>query len=322
MNNQFPPPFVSQSADAFDPHKMQMPGGILTLSANQEKDGILWASRPTDKDANIATVAGTLRAFNADNLQEELWNSDHDPTGADAVGNLSKFCPPVAANGKVYMATFSNSLVVYGLLGDTPPTPLGPWSQASIGTGVLGSGTESCDRFNVLGAGRDIWDTADAFHFVYQMATTGHSITLTARVLGVQDTDPWAKAGLMVRETLDPNSANVLLAQTPGNGVTFQQRLTTGSNTTAAYVTGYHAPRWLRLTVTPVTGRAGQYSINGQHSNDGNTWQQVGTAIVLSVGGILLAGLAVCSHTVTSSDPQDVGLEELNLSSFDQVRLT
>jgi uncharacterized protein (TIGR03437 family) len=33
----------------------------------------------------------------------------------DAIGNLAKFTAPTIANGKVYMATFSNQLVVYGL---------------------------------------------------------------------------------------------------------------------------------------------------------------------------------------------------------------
>jgi hypothetical protein len=319
--NRFPPPPVSWSAFSFDPSKTQMPGGVLTLSANGDQDGIVWASHPTDKDANQATVAGTLRALNADNLQEELWNSDHDPTGADAVGNLAKFCPPVVANGKVYMATFSNSLVVYGLLGDVAPKPLGPWDQASIGTGVLGSASESCDRYTVLGGGRDIWDTADAFHFVYQAVTAGGTVTLTARVLGVQDTDPWAKAGVMVRATLDPDSPNALVALTPGNGVTFQQRRAKGGPSTAAFTTGFAAPRWLRLVAEPVAGQPGQFRFSGFHSADGAGWVQVGTPVVFALGIGPLAGLAVCSHTVTSTDPHDVGLEELNLSTFDEVSL-
>jgi hypothetical protein len=320
-NNLFPTPPVSFSAFSFDPNKTLMPGGILTLSANGDQDGIIWASHPTDKDANQATVAGTLRAFNADNLQEELWNSDHDPTGADAVGNLAKFCPPVVANGKVYMATFSNSLVAYGLLGDVTPKPLGPWSQASIGTGVLGSASESCDRYTVLGSGRDIWDTADAFHFIYQTVTTSGAITLTARVLGVQDTDPWAKAGVMVRDTLDTDSPNALVALTPGNGVTFQERRAKGAISTAAFVQMLTAPRWLRLVAEPVAGQPGQFRFSGFHSSDGVTWVQVGTAVDFNLGANPRAGLAVCSHTVTSTDPHDVGLEELNLSTFDQVSL-
>jgi hypothetical protein len=94
-----------------------MPGGMLTLSANGSTPGtgILWASHPTSQNANQNVVAGTLRAIDAGNLKNELWNSDMNP-GRDRLGNVSKFSPPTVANGKVYVATFSNKLVVYGLL--------------------------------------------------------------------------------------------------------------------------------------------------------------------------------------------------------------
>jgi outer membrane protein assembly factor BamB len=55
-----------------------------------------------------------LRAFDATTLRE-LWNSTLDPSFADLLGDCSKFSPPTIANGKVYVATFSNRLVVYGL---------------------------------------------------------------------------------------------------------------------------------------------------------------------------------------------------------------
>jgi len=93
------------------------PGGILAVSANGSKagSGIVWASLNTTSDANQATVAGTLHAYNAQNVGTELWNSDMVP-GRDALGNFAKFVAPTVANGKVYMATFSNRLNVYGLL--------------------------------------------------------------------------------------------------------------------------------------------------------------------------------------------------------------
>ena len=322
VGNQFPPPPFSISAFSFPPDKTQMPGGILTLSSNGNQDGIIWASHPTDKDGNNSVVAGTLRAFNADDLQQELWNSDHDPTGADAVGNLAKFCPPVVANGKVYLATFSNSLAVYGLHGGVTQPPLGPWRQASIGTGTLGSASESCNRFNVLGGGRDIWDTADAFHFVYQPLDAGAVVKITARILSVQETDPWAKAGVMIRGTLDPDSPNALVAVTPANGVVFQERMTKGNISTTAIVPGLTAPRWLRLICEPIAGSPGQFRFSAFHSVDGSQWTAAGTSVTFGLaGGPLLTGLAVCSHTVTSTDPHDVGLEELNLSTFDSVSL-
>ncbi|HEV2327294.1 MAG TPA: hypothetical protein VGY56_00725 [Verrucomicrobiae bacterium] len=93
------------------------PGGILSVSANGANagSGIIWATVNTTTSANQAIVAGTLHAFNAQNVTNELWNSDMIP-GRDALGNLAKFVPPTVANGKVYAATFSNRVNVYGLL--------------------------------------------------------------------------------------------------------------------------------------------------------------------------------------------------------------
>jgi hypothetical protein len=100
-----------------------MPGGILSLSANGSAagSGILWATHP-EGDANNATKPGVLRAFNAENLSVELWNSKTN-SARDGVGNFAKFNPPLVANGRVYIGNFSTStsantdqLVVYGLL--------------------------------------------------------------------------------------------------------------------------------------------------------------------------------------------------------------
>ncbi len=93
------------------------PGGILSLSANgtNANSGIVWASVNTLSSANQAVVAGTLHAYNALNVATELWNSDM-LSSRDGLGNYAKFVAPTVANGKVYMATFSNRLNVYGLL--------------------------------------------------------------------------------------------------------------------------------------------------------------------------------------------------------------
>jgi hypothetical protein len=100
-----------------------MPGGMLCLSANGRALGsaILWASVPLKGDANLQTVEGVLRAYDALDLTKELWNSEQNPA-RDKVGMFAKFCSPVVANGKVYLATFrngstkQNKLLVYGLL--------------------------------------------------------------------------------------------------------------------------------------------------------------------------------------------------------------
>ena len=96
-------------------------GGTLSLSANgtNSGSGILWAAVNTSQNANQAVVAGTLHAYNAENVATELWSSDLI-SSRDSLGSLAKFVAPTVANGKVYMATFSNALNVYGLFPSPP----------------------------------------------------------------------------------------------------------------------------------------------------------------------------------------------------------
>ncbi|MFN7996759.1 MAG: hypothetical protein U0Q18_24310 [Bryobacteraceae bacterium] len=114
--------FVGAGKSKFAAPAKSMPGGLLTLSANGSASGtaILWATLPVKDDANIATVEGAIHAFDAENVEKELWNSNENPS-RDRLGMLAKFCPPVVANGKLYVATFRdgatpNKLVVYGAL--------------------------------------------------------------------------------------------------------------------------------------------------------------------------------------------------------------
>ncbi|MDB4928727.1 MAG: Pyrrolo-quinoline quinone [Myxococcaceae bacterium] len=92
-----------------------MPGGMLAVSSNGSAagSGVVWASIPIDMDANMMTVPGVLRAFDAADVTRELWNSERTP--ADSLGSFAKFVIPTVAGGRVYMATFSNRLNVYGL---------------------------------------------------------------------------------------------------------------------------------------------------------------------------------------------------------------
>jgi hypothetical protein len=90
-----------------------MPGGMMSLSSNGSGNGILWVTMPLSGDANHSSVPGVLRAFDATNLTRELWNSTMN--AADNMMNFSKGSAPVIANGKVYLASLSRSVGVYGL---------------------------------------------------------------------------------------------------------------------------------------------------------------------------------------------------------------
>lgn len=90
-------------------------GADLAVSSNGTASGtgILWATYASSGDAGNTVSPGILRAFDANDITKELWNSDQAPN--DYMGAYAKFSTPTIANGHVYVPTFSNQVVVYGL---------------------------------------------------------------------------------------------------------------------------------------------------------------------------------------------------------------
>jgi hypothetical protein len=117
---------------------------MLSLSADGGKNGILWAAIHATGDSWHESRPGILHAYDADNIQHELWNSWQNKTRDDC-GNYAKMAPPTIANGKVYLASFgtdntgTGSLCVYGLLpqGNAPDAPAGLHATLSHGIATL-----------------------------------------------------------------------------------------------------------------------------------------------------------------------------------------
>jgi hypothetical protein len=91
-------------------------GAVLSVSSNGSTDGtgILWASYAFTGDAEHDVSPGILRAFDANDVSIELWNNRQN-ISRDGAGKYAKFSSPTIANGHVYLPTFSNRIVVYGL---------------------------------------------------------------------------------------------------------------------------------------------------------------------------------------------------------------
>jgi regulation of enolase protein 1 (concanavalin A-like superfamily)/uncharacterized protein (DUF2141 family) len=361
--------------------------GAISLSANGATagSGIVWGTS--------GEFTGTVRAYDASNVGVELWNSNQN-SARDALGNYTKFGPPVAVNGKVYVPTTAGYLAVYGLLSNsgginvsiTNPTqnqqftapaninitvdasstagaitkvdffsgttllgtattapysfawnnvvagtysltavatdstgsslrstavqvivngPGGslpsPWSDRDIGSvGIAGTASFGSGTFAVTASGVDIWNAADSFHFVYQPLVGDCQIV--AHVASVQNTDQWAKAGVMIRQDFTPGSVHAMVAVTPANGVVFQNRPSNSGisfTTTGAAKT---APYWVKIV------RSGN-TFTGFQSADNVTWVQIGSSVNISMSGTVYIGLALTSHNNTV----------LNTSNFDSV---
>jgi phospholipase/lecithinase/hemolysin len=200
--------------------------------------------------------------------------------------------------------TASSSPVQVTVMPPPGSAPPAPWSQQDIG-GVGKPGTAfyaSNGIFTVSGSGSDIWAATDAFHYLYQsLAGDG---TIIASVIGVQDTDGYAKAGLMFRDTLAPEARNAMVFMTPTSGAGFQSRVTTGGNSSYNAGPSVATPYWLKLE------RLGS-RFSGYGSPDGSNWLFLGT-VSISMPTTVYVGLAVTSHNNSL----------LNSAAFGNVVLT
>jgi hypothetical protein len=195
-----------------------------------------------------------------------------------------------------YNSELSSSQVQTQFGASLAPLPPGVcpkgWSCPDIG-GALPPGQDSLNNgtWNEVGGGGDIWDTSDSFHFVSQ-SVTGDT-TVTAHVTAQQPTDPWAKAGVMLRATTDPSSPYYAAFVTPGNGIAVQWRSAQGGFTSQVTKSGT-VPAYLR--VARFTSGTTTY-FTAYTSPDGTNWSAVGGSTqTLSLGQPLLAGLAITSH--------------------------
>ncbi|BCU79359.1 LamG-like jellyroll fold domain-containing protein [Luteolibacter sp. LG18] len=225
-----------------------------------------------------------------------------------AAGTLGGTPPPGSAGANtftvratdpagLYAETTLNVTVNYAL-------PAG-WTSADIGsTGIVGSAAENSGTYTLSGSGADIWSTADAFRFASTTLTGDGEIR--ARVTSQGNTDPWAKAGVMIRDGNGPGAVNAFVAATPSNGFTFQWRSAVSGNSslTAGPATNAAPNNWVRLT------RSGSL-VTAYVSANGSTWTLVGSTTLTMASGVSV-GLAVTSHNNAA----------LSTATFDNVAIT
>ena len=163
------------------------------------------------------------------------------------------------------------------------PPRVGSFAEGPIGT------------FTVTAAGADIAGTADQFHFAYKTLTGPGSIT--ARVDSILNTHDQAKAGVMIRETLDPNSAHAFACVTPGNGVGSLGRTTAAGSSFSTLQAGITAPHWVKLE----RDVSGNFTVS--HSANGSAWQPVELSVptTIPMDGTVYVGLALTSRNAAAT---------------------
>jgi len=177
------------------------------------------------------------------------------------------------------------------------------WETQDVGdVGLPGAaGRDENGLFTVRGSGADIWNEADAFRYVYRPLSGDGE--LIARVTSLTNTDPYAKSGLMIRESLAPGSRHISVFVTPENGVVGQGRLETDGGSYAAPPNSRTLPQWLKLV------REGDV-FRSYASDDGEAWALIDEK-TLELARDAYIGFAVTSHNNS----------RLATSTFDDIEI-
>lgn len=172
------------------------------------------------------------------------------------------------------------------------------YAPLDIGTPeVEGTSTAVPGGFDVVGGGQSIGGRNDEFHFSYQERTG--DFDMQVRIEGLAITDPWVQAGLMARESREPNARfAAVLASSIQLGCYFQSRTSTGGEASIDAPAGgfpvNYPETWLRLQ------RRGN-NLTGYAGLDGKVWTQLGSVTLSGLPPTLYFGLAVASHDVDSA---------------------
>ncbi|MGE5506730.1 MAG: PA14 domain-containing protein, partial [Actinomycetota bacterium] len=199
------------------------------------------------------------------------------------------------------------------------------WQQSEVGIPLYspqlpGDGffDAEASTFTVIADGDDIWNQVDQFHFVY-LPIPNVDGTITARLLAQDDTNAWAKSGLMFRDSLDQGARKVFLGMTPDShgAVEFTGRVTPNYWSyhfpeTGATIEGMYHPIDLRLVRQNNT-----FTAYAKGENDVD-WMQVGEPGIIPLdGSTIYVGLAVTSHVrgvLGTATFQDVSIETADLT--------
>jgi len=270
------------------------PSGAKVILDVRPNGVIEFMARPAD-GAPMAFVAGSASSFpvwlkmtrNGDQFTGFTSSDGHEwqvvgmttvalPHDAGIVAGLAVTSHDTAA---LNTSTFDHLLVA----GRIP-------TDADVGdVGIAGQfNARHNGDYTLQGGGADIWGAADAFHYEYQFLKDDGELVI--EVKGLDDTASFAKAGVMIRESLDPSAAHVLLDVTPSGLIELLTRESSGAET--QWIGGASPapfPVWLKLA------RSGT-RMTALASSDGSTWQDVGTAFNTQLPPDALIGVAVTSH--------------------------
>ena len=200
----------------------------------------------------------------------------------------------IAVNGRdqSYRATaVVSNVTVTGGQSTSGALPAGQQSSDIGSPAVAGSATYSSGTYTVKAGGTDIWGTADQFHYVYQPVTG--NVEVIARVASITKTNRWAKAGVMVRESLAADARHAMVVTSISKGYAFQRRPDPGADTVHTSGGSGGPPGWVKLV------RSGDL-FEAYRSADGVSWTKIGSDTI-PMSDTVYVGLAATSRNATTA---------------------
>jgi hypothetical protein len=184
------------------------------------------------------------------------------------------------------------------------------WSTADVGSTANGAGSadETGGLFTLGSQAGDMGQPGENFRYAYRQISG--DATIIVRVASENSTWQWAKAGIMIRDSLSDSAKNAAVLLTPrtssGETVQFQWRdsWTSFSSTTPWSGSGTFQPAYLKLVRSSNT-------FTGYYSTDGSTWTQVGSGTSTFGNSNVYIGLVVSSH--------QPGSNNRNTATYDNV---
>jgi len=256
----------------------------LSTDFNAFRSALISAAATATYDISSGDVLLSVAGWNSTmTVQANVINQTISSlSGGDVESTASP--PFLAVNGTEYLATTIQA-----------------WNNQDIGDATGGSSTPlSSDglytgQVQVVGAGSDIWGTADGFQFYYQQLTGDG--TLIGRLVDMPtggSTKRWAKAGLMMRNDLSAGSMNAYVSLDGTHGQRFSVRKAENRRSFRAGNHNKTTPYWFKLT------RSGN-TFAGYSSPDGVTWTEVASPVTIPMNDTIYVGIGVTSCNTSST---------------------
>ena len=172
-------------------------------------------------------------------------------------------------------------------------------------SGLIGNGSAVLSNgvYTLSAVGADMWGNSDSMYYLYQ--TMGTNGQIVARVLGLQATNQFAKASVVLRETLGGLSRHAAMVYKQTNLMAFQWRDQNGRAARAPSSATAAGACWMKLV-------RNQDWVGGYYSSDGTNWTLLDWMVFKNLAPQVYVGLAASAHDIPGLNPATAQFDQLS----------